>query len=258
MLIPSIHLDGEVFTGGHLLFNWVLAARWDVPALIRVHWTVNPLIRIFTSPGLLLLPWLALIGGVVAWRRRGAARPLVVLAGSLFLLQYAVNTFVLVIPPDTRYYAVSYFLAAILAGMALSTLSAWLQLAVVGGLMLAPCLAVMALEPSFAARLAPLLPVMQRYQPLYLPQMAEQGAYLALQTGHFPDVHEGAALVGAYALLAPEEATACWKVMEAETTTPGPLWRLVETLRLDRVVPLVIARQLRRNGDATVVAQRTC
>jgi len=189
VLIPSVHLRGSTFTGGSPLFNWKLASEWEVPSAIRVHWTINPVLRVLTSPGLLLAPWLCLAGGVAASRRGGIARRYAIFAGVGFLGQYILNTFVLVIAPDTRYFSVSVALALPLAGFWLRHLPRVLQGLVAGLLLVTPCLLIMWFAPAPAHLMPALEQYMAREQPIYVSQdLAAAAAILLAHSGRAAQV----------------------------------------------------------------------
>jgi hypothetical protein len=113
LLIPSSHLQGGTFADGSPLVNWTLASRWHAPQVLRLHWTVNPILHVFVSSSLALLPALALASGVLSWRRGGRARTIAGFCGGLLAIQYVLNTYVLAIAPEPRYYALGIFLAAV-------------------------------------------------------------------------------------------------------------------------------------------------
>ncbi len=179
VLIASAHLRGGTYTGGSPLFNWDLESRWNVPSLIHVPWAITPLLRVFTSPGLLLTPSLCVLGGLVAWRLPGRGRDYALFAGTGLLLQYLLNTFVLAIAPDTRYFTVSIALAMPLAGLLLSRLRPTLLIPA-AALLAVPTLLVMLLEPSPAH----LMPALQRFasrdQPVHISPELHDAATILL------------------------------------------------------------------------------
>lgn len=124
-LVSSGRLAGDAPVHGGALFNWNLASRWRIPSIVDSHWTIAPIVRLFTSPGMLLIPWAALVGGVVAWRMGNGQRRFVLLVAGFILLQYGMNTFVLALPPNTRYFGVALALMCLLAARALAAISDW-------------------------------------------------------------------------------------------------------------------------------------
>ena len=118
-LVSPDRLEGGVPPAStRVLFNWDLASRWRIPSTVRSHWTISPIVRLFTSPGMLLTPWFALAGGLFAWRMGPRARQLALLVLLTVAVQYLLNTFVLSLPPNTRYFGLSLALMAVLAGVA--------------------------------------------------------------------------------------------------------------------------------------------
>ena len=118
----SAHLEGGAFTGTSPLFNMALAALWNPPSAFRVHWSVNALVNLFTTPAWLLLPWLGVAGAVLAWRTGGRGGRIGVLALTTLGFQYVLDTFVIALPPSPRYFAASAALLALPAGLLLASL----------------------------------------------------------------------------------------------------------------------------------------
>ncbi|WP_428376690.1 ArnT family glycosyltransferase [Lichenicoccus sp.] len=280
VLIPSSHMRGGTFTSGSPLFNWTLAARWDVPSLIRVHWTINPLLRVFTSPGLLLTPWLCVAGGVLAIRLRGFARTYAIFAAVGFLAQYVLNTFVLVIAPDTRYFSVGIALATPLAGLLLAALPGLRLIAAAVLLLVAPCLLVISLEPTPAH----LMPGLERFltsgrpvhaAPVHVSQEVMDAATilfadhpgLARQAERFsaPDqIPVGdLAVVDPYGWGGTDLAQQCtgqrlqWQPVDT-ASRPSIYWRLLQAAGLSRHVPPGLAHPLEREKDRLTLVRRNC
>jgi len=270
VLVPSVHLRGGTFHG-FPLFNWQLAARWDVPSMIDVHWTVNPLLRLFTSPGLLLTPVLCVAGGVLAMRAgRGLPRNYTLFALSAVLLQYVVNTFVLVIAPDTRYMLQSLALCLPLAGLLLARLTVRTRLLTAGLAMALPCIAALAVEPSPAHLLPALEKLAGRGVPIHVSINMREAAYIA--TGNSASLDKALVLftssdtvpVGSLAVIDPYGAASL-----SDRCASGPLrWQPVE-----RTAPLVgqwnvapllaglpagIARRLEARAHRLVLVRRVC
>ncbi len=274
VLIPSAHMTGGTFTGGSPLFNWNLAARWDVPALIRVHWTINPLLRVFTYPGLLLTPWLCVAGGGVAMRLRGLPRAYAIFACTGFVLQYVLNTFVLVIAPDTRYFSISVALALPLAGLLLSRLRRPLLLAA-GCLLIVPCLLVMALAPSPAHMMPALRDYAARGQPIHVSSQLNDAATLLLAEHSelarnirvSPDPARipvgDLATVEIYGWPDGAAGPRCadgrqeWQPVDTRPA-PGILWTVLGDLRLTRLAPAKLAKTLDREKDRLDLVRRAC
>lgn len=154
-----------------VLFNWKLASNWERQSAIPSHWTITPFVRLLLSPGMLLIPWIGIVGGVLAWRTKGHARTLAILTLLIIVLQYLLNTFVIVLPPNTRYFGIGLVLLALLAGYALAQIHramiAWTALFV---LIIFPALLVLAFQPSFAVMNENLSSSTKTFdEPVYLP-----------------------------------------------------------------------------------------
>ncbi len=273
VLIPSGHLRGGTFTGGSPLFNWKLASEWDVPSPIKVHWTVNPLLRVFFWPGLLLMPWLCVAGGVAAMRLPGAARAYAIFACTGFMAQYLIDTFVLAIAPDTRYFSFSIALAAPLAGYFLSRLRLKL-LVMVTLLLVVPCLVVMALAPSPAHSMAALRRYVAGPEPVDLsPEMMDAATLLFVNHPEFarhamPTKDPGRVPVGSLAVVDfygwPQGAQgrcadgrAEWQPVET-IQAPGAAWLLLHDIGLTGLVPARLAGALSREKDRLSLVRREC
>lgn len=121
-------ISGAIMKGGAFnqyesaLFNWKLGHEWNRETIVPTYWFLAPLVRLFASPGVLLLPWLAVVGGVIAWRTDGRARRFAFLTLSAISTQYLLNTFVLVTAPNNRYFGVGLLLMGPLAGLAIARL----------------------------------------------------------------------------------------------------------------------------------------
>ncbi len=273
VLIASAHLRGGTYRGGSPLFNWDLESRWDVPSLIRAPWAINPLLRVFTSPGLLLTPSLCLLGGIVAWRLPGRARDYVLFAGSGLLLQYLLNTFVLAIAPDTRYFAVSVALAMPLAGLLLSQLRPRVLIPV-ASMLAAPTLLVMLLEPSPAH----LMPALQRFasrdQPVHISPELHDAATILLADHpelarhvtmnlHRSQVPVGdLAVVDAYGWSGAADhgcggGVKQWQPVDS-TSAAGPVWTVLDRSGLAPLLPASLSAHFDRKQDRLRLVRRAC
>ncbi|TLU73034.1 ArnT family glycosyltransferase [Lichenicoccus roseus] len=285
VLIWSAHMRGNTFTGGSPLFNWKLAARWDVPSLIRVHWTINPLLRVFVAPIMLLTPWFCVAGGVLAARMGGFARIYAIFAAVGFMAQYVLNTFVLVIAPDTRYFSVGVALAIPLAGLLLASLPRARSVAVAALLLVAPCLLVVPLEPLPAH----MMPGLQRFLSFHdtapgrppddgavyvSPYVMDAATILfanqpdlARRAERFtsPDqIPVGAlAVVDAFDWEGTDLRQRCpgqgpkWQTVDT-ATRPSIYWRVLQGAGLARHVPGAVARPLEREKDRLTLVRRAC
>jgi Dolichyl-phosphate-mannose-protein mannosyltransferase len=273
--IPSIHMAGGAYhADGRVLFNWQLAARWKVPSTVEAHWSLMPLVRLMTSPGLLVIPWLALAGGVLAWRAGGAARRFALIAGLVLLLHYVINTFVLVIAPNTRYLGVALLLLCPLAGYALAALPWRAALACFLALLVVPTLVVASLQPRPSSQvegLKRLLPAANG-EPIHLPRPVAAVAALRLREDLGLSARislasaapvGGLAVGGHYAW--PEGAPdgSCsdgGPAWDRVATTPpdSPVWDAVRAAGLAPLVPPGMARVLGREQDAFHLLRRRC
>jgi len=272
VLIPSTHLEGGVYKGGSPILNWTLASRWQVPGVLSVHWTVDALLRVFTTPGTALLPWLALAGTPVALARGGGLRRYALFAWGLLLLQYLLNTFVVVIPPNTRYFALPLLLLAPLAAL---PLLAWLRPALRGAVLIlaviVPGMTVVLLYPhpgqlprvvaAWAGTMPPIhiTPTQQRRMALAVAARPELA--LALPVGEAP--------VGGLALwdmtqrgdgwLAQRcaDGAARWEEVAHWTAGDG-IWRGLERSPLARLAPRFVARARQVAVDSAMLVRRTC
>lgn len=115
-------LDKDELDTNRVLFNWEIARNWDRNALIGGPWWLTPFMRLFIGAGMLLVAVTGVVGGVISWRAGHAARTLAVFAAVLIFVQYILNTLVLVLPPNTRYFGLGLVLLALFAGYAVSRL----------------------------------------------------------------------------------------------------------------------------------------
>ncbi len=273
VLIASAHLRGGTYSGGSPLFNWDLESRWDVPSLIRAPWMINPLLRVFTSPGLLLTPSLCLLGGLVAWRLPGRGRDYALFAGTGLLLQYLLNTFVLAIAPDTRYFAVSVALAMPLAGLLLSQLR--LKLLIPAAALLAvPTLLVMLLEPSPAH----LMPALQRFasgdQPVHVsPELHDAATILLADHPEIArhvtmDLHRSEVPVGDLAVVDAYGWTGAadhgcgggvkqWQPVDSSSAA-GPVSTVLDHSGLGHLLPPSLSAHFDRRQDRLKLVRRAC
>ena len=255
-----------------VLFNWELASHWERESAIPSHWTITPFVRLFVSAGMLLVPWIGIVGGWLAWKRGGAARRLALLTMLVIGLQYLLNTFVIVLPPNTRYFGIGLVLLALLAGYAL----AWLPISAlrIGALVVlvaAPAFLALAFQPRFAVmndNLAMLAETAD--ETVYLPgAMLKYSAVQRRADSEFANrVKLGKPPVGAaFAVMgyvAPEMGSERCSdgrpgAISLKTATPNPLmWRAVTTIGLAEIVPKAIARILRKDSMKVSLYRRIC
>lgn len=277
--IPSTHMaDGVYQGGGGILFNWQLASRWQVPSMFSVHWSLTPLLRLMTSPGLLLTPWLALAGGVLAWRAGGAARRFALLAGLVLGLHYLLNTFVLVIAPNTRYFGLALLLLCPLAGYTLAALPWRVAVAAIFVLFVVPTLAVGMLQPrpgSAVEGLERLLPLAGA-EIVHLPPGIANAAtlrlrndpVLAARTALVPVPPGGLTVGGRFGwpegwsegegpeIRCPDGGAGLERL--ATATPASPVWATIEAAGLALLVPTRLVPTLRLDGEALHLLRRRC
>ena len=277
--IPSAHLAGHTYHGGTgLFFNWDLAARWQVPAPIPTHWTLTPLVRLFLSPWTMLLPALGLLGAWFVLRNprvqsSGAAMRLALLALMVLGLQYVLNTFVLVIAPNVRYYWLAVLLLCPLAAHALLRLLPRPGLAFVAwaAVFALPSLAVALVQPVPAA-MVPLLErfamregdlfatdelhALARFRLAEDPNLAERVQHGTVPVGALVAATRSAPPENGFAARCPD-GSAQWQVIES--TTPSSLpWRVFEALRIAPLLPDSVARILRQDEQRVTLLRRRC
>ncbi len=271
--IPSVHMSDGAYHGNRILFNWDLASRWQVPSVIELHWSVMPLVRLLTSPGLLLTPWLAIAGGLLAWRAGGAARRFVLLAGLVLLLHYLLNTFVLVIAPNTRYFGVALLLLCPLAGYALAALSKSATMVGFAVLYVVPLLAVAILQPrpaSIVDGLENLIPTVPN-EVIHLPPDILALAALRLRADsvlaarisprpalpselavgsqhHWPEGGQDARCL---------DGSITWERI-ATSEPPSPIWAVIRTVGLSGLIPSRLTPLLMRKADTLYLLRRRC
>jgi hypothetical protein len=233
-----------------------------------------PLVRLMTSPGLLLMPWLALAGGVLAWRAGGRARRFALLAALVLLLHYAINTFVLVIAPNTRYLGVALLLLCPLAGYALAALPWRAALFCFLAPLVAPTLVVASLQPRPSSQvegLERLLPAANG-EPIHLPRPIAAVASLRLREdlglsariSLAPAAPVGGLAVGghyAWPEGAPDgrcpDGGPAWEHV-ATAEPDSPVWDAVRAAGLAPLVPTGLVPVLGREQDAFHLLRRRC
>lgn len=271
--IPSVHMSEGVYRGGSILFNWDLASRWQVPSAIHLHWSVTPLVRLLTSPGMLLTPWLAIAGGFLAWRTGGMAKRFAIVAGLVLLVHYVLNTFVLVIAPNTRYFGVALLLLCPLAGYALAALPRAAMLASFGVLYIVPLLTVAMLQPRPAMIVDALesLSLAAQGEVIHVPPGI--GALSALRLRADPTLaarissdpaRPGELAVGSQNYWpdgGPDarcpDGSKTWQQVAA-SEPPSPIWTAVRSSGLAHLMPQRLEALLQREADRLHLLRRQC
>jgi 4-amino-4-deoxy-L-arabinose transferase-like glycosyltransferase len=272
--VVNAEMVGENIITRDALFNFRLARLWGIwaPAVFKVHWTVNHLVNIFTTPSLLLTPYFG-IAGVIFGLRTDRSRNFALFALFIFGLQYALYTFVFVLSPTPRYYSISVLLFCVFGGLFFSELSSLilrigllvLQLAVAGmvGLtQIGPQAVVKALETD-SQYVAPIYVSSKTADAAYLDLARDQELAEAVRVG-FPPIG-GLALIGwdgwpRDSLKRPcEDGTPQWNVIET-SANPSVPWLVINAIypKAALALPDRIASYLRRDVENAALAQRRC
>lgn len=271
VLIASSVMKGNVFTGGSPLFNWKLGPLWNVVGVAHVHWAINPLINVFTLPSLVFLPTLGVVGAILAWRAGGRLRTLAVLALSMLLTQYVINTFVLVIAPNVRYFADAAFVLCFTAAFLLEYARPVYRAAILSVVLAATFVIV-------AARIVPenvpdsLVRFLNEEPLVYVSQQMADNSYLAALTNPrlANGMRVGAAPVGGAAAISwlgqdkswlterCEDGATRWQVVDQGFDVRSIPWILLDRVRLSHLLPSSVGAYLKRDKDAIALVQRTC
>ena len=255
-----------------VLFNWELASRWRIPSTVDSHWTVSPMVRLFTSPGMLLTPWFAVVGGLIASRMGLKGRQLSLLVLLTVAIQYLLNTFVLSLPPNTRYFGLSLALMAVLAGVAFAKIpSRTVSLTLYFLLFVIPCAVVAIVQPRPSVTVSLVEDAAkQAASPLYLaPELAGMVAARLKDDEAFA----GRALTGppptggiiaGFAYERPRYLSQQCRdgrraFEDVETLLPRSiLWDLAASSGISHLVPRKAADLLKRKADAVYLLRRQC
>ena len=84
--------------------------------LFHVHWAINPLLNLFLSQELILLPCLPLAPTLFLRGFSDKTKDIAILTGIVLAIQYVLNNFVIVIAPNVRYFGETIFLLTLMAG----------------------------------------------------------------------------------------------------------------------------------------------
>lgn len=271
--IPSASLRGKVYEGSDgVLFNWELASRWDKGGLIETHWALMPLVRLFFSPGMMLTPWFAVAGGVLAWMMGRQARVFATLTFFVFFFSYVINTFVIVIAPNTRYFGLALLMMCPLAGLALlRSFGPRLAIPAVVILFVSPAVLITSIQPrpvdvtngveALALRAA---------EPVYLTERFAAGTALRRnENRRFAELTRvGPAPVGGLVPWGAYDPSAfagetCRNGRPAFTevsrhSPAAPIAATVRFLGLEPFVPQQIMRYAQRDSDTVALLRRQC
>jgi 4-amino-4-deoxy-L-arabinose transferase-like glycosyltransferase len=272
--VVNDEMIGETIIGRDALFNFHLARLWGgwAPSVIRIHWAVNHLVNLFTTPSLLLTPYLGLAGVICGLRIR-TARNFALFVFFMFGLQYVLYTFVFILSPTPRYYAISVLLFCTFGGLFLSSLSSTILR---GGLLIsqvgiAGIIGLTQISPQAVVKA--LVINSQEVSPIYISSQTADAAYLALARDRrlanvvrvgFPPIG-GVALIGwdgwpqDTLKRTCDDGTLQWNVRDSRSN-PSILWRVINAISPNAAsaLPDRIVSYLRRDVENAVLAQRRC
>jgi hypothetical protein len=273
VLVPSTHLEGLVYRDGLPLFNADLASRWRIPSLLQLHWTIEGLGRLLTAPAIAPVLMLSLVGlGLGFWKgAQDGSRDIFWIALLTLLSQWILNTFVMSLAPQARYYTNAAAVMTLPAGFLLSRLPLLLR-SVAPALLLVYLIAITALEPYYASLSARVQQVrawaeeaqhflggdMPKYTLLL--RMNESELALRLPVGQPPvggmmitDVFPDPAQLEHRC----EDGRERWTLID--TFVPQtPVGQLVRRLELDKVLNEGVIRHLERSAYRAYRLRRNC
>ncbi len=250
------------------LFNWKLAALWEVPESFKVHWTINPVLNLLFSPQVLFVPWLALGGLAMARRGPQPLRDLAFLTILILALQYFSFTYALALPPNIRYYSVSVFMLCLMAGAFVATRDKLLRTALIL-CTIAAAIFIASIQRSYPRVVASMRSLTTPSQVVYASDVAADRLAWALNSDRaFAErVRLGEAPVGALALFTYEDTSRlgrrctngepAWQTLKT-LARPTIFWSVGESLGAARLVPSGVASKLRRDTEVVVLARRRC
>jgi hypothetical protein len=201
----------------------------------------------------------------------GPSRFYAVFTAAALLLQYVINTFILALPPNVRYFSTTLLLACPLAGFALATLPRRASMLAALALLL-PAVVVGVIQPRPAA----LLPAMEEFAhqtggTLYVSNYANDAAYLGLRLGALSasTIHVGPPVpIGGFAMWnsigwpAGMQEERCdngvlrWEVV-AERQQPGLPSDIIKHVASWPLLPEQAVRLLRQD-EAVLLLRRRC
>jgi 4-amino-4-deoxy-L-arabinose transferase-like glycosyltransferase len=271
--VVNSEMIGETVLGRDALFNLRLERLWNnwAPSVIKIHWTVNHLVNLFSTPSLLLTPYFGL-AGLISGLRSEKTKNFVLFAIFLLGIQYLLFTFIFALSPTPRYYANSILLFCVLGGLFLSNLSVPMRSALlVIQVAFASMIGFTQINPQSVVDA--LVMNGQRISPIYISSQIADAALLALirDRGLAENVRVGFPPIGGVTLIGwdgwprdtvkhtCDDGTLQWKVMET-STNPSILWRVLDASfpKIASALPDRISSYLRRDAENTALAQRRC
>jgi hypothetical protein len=226
---------------------------------------------IFINPWSGLVPWLAAAGAAAGLRQAGLRRRFTLLAIALFALQYALNTFVLVIAPVVRYMVASFVLLPVLAALPFSRFSDRSRGVLIAAATL-PSLLLFALVRAPASEIVQsTAALIGRHGPVHATERLANIAYVdartdpALASGLLPgEPPVGGLAVFSYHAFDPGRlGERCgsgelrWQPVDRIVPASLP-WRMAERLGVAPLRPARIAAVLRRDTLILALARRIC
>jgi 4-amino-4-deoxy-L-arabinose transferase-like glycosyltransferase len=270
----SSEMVGEDVIGKDVLFNFRIAKllnNW-APSTFKTHWSVSHLVNLFTTPALLLTPYFGLIGMVVGLRRE-RTRSFALLALFMLSFQYLIYTFIFILTPTPRYYAVSVLLFCVFGGLFFSTLSLSTFRRGLLGIQIGIAVMVGLTQIGPQTLVQALVTSSEKVSPIYISSKTAEASYIALARDRrfaeavrvgFPPIG-GTTLIGwdgwpqdTLARLC-DDGTPQWNVLEM-STNPSIPWRFINSLYPKAAVALPgrIVSYLRRDVENTILAERRC
>jgi hypothetical protein len=272
--VVNVEMVGEDIIGRDALFNFHLGKLWGIwaPATFNIHWTINHIVNLFTTPSLLSTPYFGL-AGIIYGLRHERTRNFALLAIFIFGLQYLIYTFVFVLSPTPRYYTISVFIFCVFGGFLLSSVPTFIGrsglfiiqvtiAAMVGLTQISPQSVVKALVIDSL-----------EVSPIYISSKTAEASYFALAGDRRLEeaVRVGFPPIGASTLIGwdgwsrdtlkhrCDDGTSQWNVVET-SANPSIPWRVINFLYpgAASALPNRIVSYLRRDVENTALAQRRC
>lgn len=277
--IPSAHLQGGVYTEGLPLLNPTLSARWDMPSVVRLHWTVDPLLRFAFHPVSAVLVMAAALAVAALMIRGvpegGGAAPRAALGWALAGagIVYVTNVFVLSISPSPRYFGLMLYFLAVPVAMVGAAVARTRQRVAAGAVVvvLIAALAMQALQQDMRNPAAALHAALRGHEgEAHARGYVVEAAQLRLRrdglagrvvAGDTPPpgalwLQDGRGALPLGDVCA--NGTMRWEHLAAYDSAPGALWRIIDAAGLARLVPSRAVPRLRGDAAAAALWRRLC
>jgi 4-amino-4-deoxy-L-arabinose transferase-like glycosyltransferase len=271
--VVNEEMVGETILIRDALFNLRLEKLWSdwAPSAFKTHWAISHLVNLFTTPSLLLTPYFGL-AGIICGLRIEHARNFALFVLFMLGLQYALYTFVFILSPTPRYYAITVLLFCTFGGLFLSNLSFSIRTGLlIIQVVIAGMIGLTQISPQAVVKA--LVIYSQEVSPIYISSQTADAAYLALSRDRrlAETVRVGFPPIGGLAQIGwdgwPEDTlkrtcddgTLEWDVMKT-SSNPSILWRVINAIypKATSALPGRIVSYLRRDVENTVLAQRRC